>query len=174
MSGSSKISSFVASVRSNPKIKNVAKSAKKYAPKAAGIASKAVGIASIGAVLYDAHVNGKESAYAIDEKDTFNRNHNQLSLYNASESGSATICKMKKMWYGIQTDFPLYHFGSKLKGYVCGFGSTLVKKLPVLALSAVSLAFKKVGIVSSALLALYGAKTVGYDVMGIGHTKEKL
>lgn len=149
-----------------PKVKNAFVNFSKN-PKSA--IPKALGIASVAAVIYDSHINGKERAIVTDDIESADRFSRQFQDYMTSTKDSATVCKLKKHWFDIQQSFPLYHPISRAKGYIDAFGSTAIRELPVLALSAVSLVSK--GILCKAagvLLALNGVRTVVCDVIGIG------
>ncbi len=150
---------------------SIAETAKKISGKPLGVMSKALGVATLASVIYDSHINGRERAYSLDEKESADRFYNQYKQYMTSERESMTINKLKKLWFNIQQDFPFYHMGSRLKGYLSGFGETLVKGLPLVVLSAVALKFKTAGKVAGTLLAANGIQTFLYDVCGIGAKK---
>lgn len=145
--------------------------AKKFAGKPMGVASKALAVATTAAVLYDSHINGRERAYSLDELDSADRYYNQYKQYMTLEKESATIAKLKKWWFNLQQSFSYYHIFSRSKGYLSGFGQTIINNIPVLALSAVALKFQTAGKVAGALLAASGLKTLVYDVMCIGAKK---
>ncbi len=145
--------------------------AKKFAGKPMGIASKALAIATTASVIYDAHINGRERSYSLDEISTADRYYNQYKQYMTMEKESATIAKMKKWWFNLQQSFSYYHIISRTKGYLSGFGETIINSLPLIGLSAVALKFKTAGKVAGTLLAADGLKTLLYDVIGIGTKK---
>lgn len=149
----------------------ITSAAKKFAGKPLGVTSKVLGVATTAAVLYDAHINGRERAYSLDEISSADRYYNQFKQYMTMEKESATIAKMKKVWFNAQQNFSYYHIGARAKGYLSGFGETLVRGLPLIGLSAVALKFKNVGKVAGTLLAANGVKTLLYDVMGVGAKK---
>lgn len=155
-------------------ISSIGTAVKKFSGKPLGVASKALGVATVASVIYDAHINGREKAYATDSIETGDRYYNQYKQFMTMDKESATIAKFKRWWYDMQQSFPLYHLGSKIKGYVSGFGKTLVEGLPLIGLSVVALKFKNVGKVAGVLLGAVGAKTLLHDVVGIGRDKEKL
>lgn len=135
-------------------------------------ASKILGVATCAAVLYDSHINGRERAYVLDEMETGDRFMNQYNQFITSEKQSATVCKMKKFWYGVQQDFPFYHIGSRTKGYLGGFCNTLVKSLPLVGLSALGLFGKTTGKIAGIALGVNAVKTFLYDVVGAGARKQ--
>lgn len=153
-------------------ISNVTNAIKKFSGKPMGVVSKVLGAATCAAVIYDAHVNGREKAGVQDMNDTADRFENQYNQYLVSDKESATICKLKKFWYNVQQDFPYYHFVSRTKGYLGSFVSTLLKDSPLIALSVLAIKTKNVGKVAGALLAGHGIKTFLYDVMGINAEKK--
>lgn len=153
-------------------IAGIASGLKTLSGKPLGIASKVLGAATCAAVIYDAHVNGKEQAGIKDMNDTADRFENQFNQYMTSDKESATICKLKKKWYEIQQDFSYYHFASRSVGYVGSFVSTLAKDLPLIALSIVAVKCKTAGKVAGSLLAAHGIKTFLYDVVGLNAPKK--
>lgn len=154
-----------------PKITSALKTA---GGKPLSVASKVLGVATCAAVIYDSHINGRERAYVVDEKETGDRFMNQYSQYMTSEKESAVVCKMKKLWYELQQSFPFYHVTSRTKGYTGGFCKTLIKSLPLIGLSAVALLSKgKIpGKIAGAALAVNAVKTFLYDVAGVGASKQ--
>lgn len=153
-------------------IPKVTSAIKTFSGKPMGVMSKALGVASVASVIYDSHINGREKAIVTDDLESADRFSRQYKNYMTSTKESATVCGLKKQWFDIQQSFSLYHPASKAKGYFCGFGSTVIKELPVLVLSAVSLASKGIlGKTAGVLLALNGVKTLVCDVFGIGSKK---
>lgn len=146
---------------------------KKFYGKPMHVTSKVLGVATTAAVLYDSHVNGRERATAIYEIKSADTFYNQYKNYMISESGSATLCKMKKWWFELQRDFTLDDFAYKTGGYISGAGRTIVKDIPVLALSALTLIPKNptVNKVAGTLLATSGLYSFFTDVVGIGSDK---
>ncbi len=137
--------------------------------RAVSIAPKVLGAATAAAVVYDSHINAKEKAYVTDEIESADRFSKRYNQYMSADVESASLNKMKKFWFDVQNDFQFLNIVSKIKGYVSGFFKTVLKCLPLVALSAVSIISKgNIGKVTGALLALNGIKTVLYDVMGIG------
>lgn len=152
----------------DPNVKTkVVNVAKKLGGKPLLYASKGVGVVATAAVLYDAHINGVEKAIVKDDIDTANRFYNQHRQFRMSNTNSATVSKMKNVWYEMQQSFPFNHSTSKVFGYLGGFCMTVAKNLPVLALSAVSVLAKNptVSKVAGSLIAAYGAKVVCDDVI---------
>lgn len=150
-------------------IPKITSAVKTFSGKPLGVMSKALGVASVAAVVYDSHVNGKERAVVTDNIVSADRFSRQYKDYMTSPKESATVCKLKKQWFDFQQSFTLYHPVSKTKGYFGGFCSTAVNELPVLALSAVALASKGIlGKTAGVLLALNGVKTLVCDVFGAG------
>lgn len=141
--------------------------ATKLAGKPLLYASKGLAVVATSAILYDAHKNGVEGAIVKDNNDTANRLHRQHRQWQISSSNSATICKMKDAWYDIQQSFPFNHSTSKFLGYLGGFGKTILKNTPVLALSVVSLVAKnpKISKAAGCLIGAYGANVVGASVL---------
>lgn len=159
-----------------PEMKNSAKTvAKKLAGKPLLYGSKAIGVVATASVLYDAHVNGRENAIAKDNTDTANRIYRQFDNYLKSDSGSATIAKMKNSWFEIQRAFPFDHSTSKILGYLGGFGMTIAQNIHVVALSALATLCpnQTVSKVAGSMVALYGAKVVADEVL-INKSDEKL
>lgn len=153
-------------------ISRVTSAIKTFSGKPMGVISKVLGAATCAAVVYDAHINGKEKAGVTDMNDTADRFENQYNQYLVSDKESATICKFKKFWYNVQQDFPYYHVVSRTKGYVGSFVSTLIKDSPLIALSVLAIKTKNVGKIAGALLAGHGIKTFLYDIMGINAEKK--
>ncbi len=148
-----------------PKVINAAK---KFSGKPLAVTSKILGAAAIASVVYDSHVNGREKANYCDEIDTTSRTLNQYKQYMSSDKNSASLNKLKKVWYDIQQSISYYSLGSRVKGYTSGAGKTILGELPILALSAIALKFKKIGKVAGVLLGLNGIKMLLFDVIGIG------
>ena len=148
---------------------------KKFYGKPMHVTSKVLGVATTAAVIYDSHINGRERAYAMNEIKTADTFYNQYKNYMTLEKDSATLCKMKKWWFNVQRDFPFDNFAYKTGGYVSGFGRTVARELPVLALSALSLIPKNptVNKVAGTLLATKGLYTFLTDVVGIGFSKSE-
>ena len=146
---------------------------KKISGKPMGAASKVLGAATIASVLYDAHVNGKENAICKNRLDSADRFEKAYKNYLESDSESATVCQLKKFWFDSSVGFSIPHIFSSAAGYVSGFGSTIVKDLPYLALSAVAIKFGKIGKLAGVVLAGAGIKTLAYDVAGIGNNMKE-
>ena len=154
-------------------IPKIATAIKKFSGKPLGVMAKGLGAASVAAVVYDSHVNAKERSYAVDSIESADRFVNQYNNYRASDTQSAKISAMKKGWYDMQQSFSYYHPISKAKGYLNGFGSTLVTQAPVLAMSAIALCCKGVLSKTAGLaLAFHSVKTILCDVVGIGQQKK--
>lgn len=149
----------------------ITSAAKKISGKPMAVAAKALGAATVASVVYDAHINGRERAYSLDEVNSADRYMNQYKNYMTMEKPSATVAKMKKAWFNTQQNFSYYHFIDRAKGYFSGFGKTITENLPLIGLSALALKFKGIGKIAGGLLALNGIKTFTYDVMGIGNRK---
>lgn len=149
----------------------ITSAAKKISGKPMNIAAKAIGAATLASVVYDAHINGRERAYSLDEVNSADRYINQYTNYMTMEKPSATVAKLKKAWFNTQQNFSYYHFIDRTKGYFSGLGKTVADNLPLIGLSALALKFKGVGKLAGGLLALNGIKTFAYDVMGIGNRK---
>ena len=142
--------------------------AKKIAGKPMAIASKVVGAGTIASVLYDAHINGREKAFTMDEINSADRFYRLHKQYMTSDKNSATVSQMKHGWFMGQMANGCSHFGNKVKGYLTGFGETVFNNVPRLLLSAVALRFNKLGKVAGTLLTLDWGKTYLLDVVGIG------
>lgn len=153
----------------------VASGVKKFYGKPMSVTSKVLGVATTAAVIYDSHINARERAYAMDEIKSADTFYNQYKQFMTSEKSSATICKMKKWWFDIQRNFPLDNIAYKTGGYISGFGRTVTRELPVLALSALALIPKNktVNKVAGTFLALNGVQTLLTDVIGVGSTKSE-
>lgn len=152
----------------------ISTTAKKISGKPLGIASKVLGAATVASVIYDSHINGREKAYSTDSIESGDRLFEQYKNYSTMNKESATIAKAKGLWFNMQQGFPLYHLGSKTKGYLSGFGKTFIQDLPLLALSAVALKFKNVGKAAGVLLGAVGVTTFLHDVVGIDKNKHNL
>ncbi len=152
---------------------HVKSAVKKFYGKPMTVTSKVLGVASTVAVIYDAHINGKERACSYNENKSADVYFNQYKHYMGSSKDSATLCKMKKWWFNVQRDFPLDNVFYKACGYLSGFGKTVARELPVLALSTLTLAPKNTTVnkVAGTLLAANGLTTLFTDVMGIGADK---
>ena len=149
---------------------SVTAAVKKFSGKPLGIASKALGVASVAALVYDAHMNGKERAIIKDQKDSTDRFMRQYQQYRVSDSESTVVCNLKKLWFDIEQGFPFYQPVSRASGYLEGATKTVVKNLPVVGLSAVALKSKTwVGKAAGVGLALTGLSTLLFDVFGIGN-----
>ena len=154
---------------------SVATGVKKFYGKPMSVTSKVLGVATVASVVYDSHINGRERAYAMDEIKSADTFYNQYKQYMSVEKDSATICKMKKWWFDVQRNFPLDNIAYKTGGYLSGFGRTVTREIPVLALSALALIPKNktVNKVAGTFLALNGLQTLLTDVMGVGATKSE-
>ncbi|MBE7704221.1 MAG: hypothetical protein E7Z90_00245 [Cyanobacteria bacterium SIG29] len=142
---------------------------KKFSGKPLGIMSKALGVATVASVVYDSHVNGREKAIVTDNTESADRFFKQYKNYMVSPKESATVCGLKKHWFDFQQSFSLFHPYSKTKGYVGGFGKTIVDEIPNIALGAVALATKGIpSKVAGVLLAVNAVKTCVFDVFGVG------
>lgn len=152
-----------------PIIPRITSALRTFSGRPLGIMSKALGAAAVASVVYDSHVNGRERANVTDEIESADRFINQYEQYVTSDKQSATVCGLKKKWFDIQQGFSYYHPVSRAKGYLSGFGNTVISELPVIALSVLALGCKNaVSKGAGVLLALHGLKTLFYDVMGIG------
>ncbi len=144
---------------------------KSFSGKPLGVISKALGAVSIASVIYDSHVNGRENAIVTDRTDSADRFDKQYSQYMSYSKGSATISKLKKIWYDTQQGFTYTHMFSRLKGYTLNFGKTLASGLPIVALSVIALKFKTLGKAAGIILLANALKTLIYDVAGFGDKK---
>lgn len=153
-------------------VSKVTTALKNFSGKPLGVASKALGVATCASVLYDSFVNAKDKSCVVDEIDTGNRVFSQYQQFMTSDTQSATVCKLKRMWYNIQLGFPFYHVASRTKGFAKGFGATIARGLPLIGLSAVAIKSKSpIGKAAGVLLAANGVKTFLHDVVGIGLNK---
>ena len=123
------------------------------------VGSKVLGAATIASIIYDAHVNGREKAYTDDEIYSAERYTNLYKQYMTSSKESATLSQLKKGWFVGQQSSSWFHFTTKARGYITGFGNTILNELPRLAVSSAAIAFKKVGLAAGAVLAGSWAKT---------------
>ena len=146
---------------------------KKFYGKPMQVASKVLGVATAAAVIYDSHVNGKDRSINYFQDKSANDFYNQYQNYMISPKNSATISHMKKLWLDVQQDFTLDDLAYKAGGYFSGFGKTVIKNIPLLALSALTLFPKNPNINKTAgtFLGLSGIKTFFVDVAGIGTQK---
>ncbi len=152
----------------------VQRAAQTISGKPLGIASKVLGAATVVGILYDSHVNGKEKAYSLEQINMADRYSNQYKQYMTMDKRSATTATLKKWLFDSQQTLSLCNIKDKVVGYCSGFFNTVSGSLPLIALSAIALKFKNVGKVAGVLLALNATKSVLYDVLGVGHKKEKL
>lgn len=152
---------------------HVKSAVKKFYGKPMTVTSKVLGVASTAAVIYDAHINGRERAFSYNDNKSADVFFNQYKQYMTSKKDSATISRMKKWWFGVQRSFPLDNVFYKACGYLSGFGKTVTREMPVLALSALTLAPKNTTVnkVAGTLLAVNGLNTLLTDVIGIGADK---
>ena len=148
---------------------------KKFYGKPMHVTSKVLGVATTAAVIYDSHINGREGAYAMNEIKTADTFYNQYKNFMTLDKDSATLSKMKKWWFNVQREFPFDNFAYKTGGYISGFGRTVTREMPVLALSALALIPKNpmVNKVAGTLLGANGLYTFLTDVVGIGSTKSE-
>lgn len=146
---------------------------KNFSGKPLGIMSKTIGAASVAAVLYDAHVNGKIKAKSTDMDSTAERYFKNYKQFMSTDKQSASINKLKRVWYDIQNNFSYLHPYYKSKGYLTGGGKTLLNDLPILGLSFIALKFKKVGKIAGLALGFHAIKTLVYDVFGVGRKENK-
>ncbi len=155
-------------------ISGITTALKKFSGKPLAVTSKVLGVATVAAVVYDSHVNGKEKAIVTDEIESADRFIDQYNNYIVSDKESATVAKLKKGWFDMQQSFSFFHPVSKGKGYLAGFGKTVCSELPNVVLSGVAL-FNKgwLGKTSGVLLACNAVKTLVCDVFGIGSTKPR-
>ena len=149
-------------------IPKIASAVKTFAGKPMGVISKVLGAATCAAILYDSHVNGKENGISADSLNTADRYEKNFKNYIADDSESATVAKLKKLWYDSSLTFSYPHVFSKMGGYIKGFAETISKGLPLIALSVVSIKCKTLGKISGVLLAVNAIKTLIYNVAGIG------
>ncbi len=155
------------------KVAALTNSLKNISQKPMGIISKTLGVASLAAVVYDSHVNGKIKALSTDVDSTADRYFNQYKQFKSSDKNSATVNKLKRIWYDIQKNFSFYHPYYRTKGYCSGFGKTLLNELPVIGLSVIALATKKIGKLAGVLLGINAIKVLFCDVFCIGKDKKK-
>lgn len=156
-------------IKINPK--TISQTAKKISGKPLGVASKAIGVATLASVLYDAHVNGKEKAYTTDSLEYSEKYLKNLDNYATLERNSATLAKLKGIWFNIQQNMPFRHSGLQIKGYCKGFGETLINNLPNIGLGIAALKFKNLGKVAGVILGVFGIHSALYDVGGLKSKK---
>ena len=135
------------------------------------ISSKALGAFTMGSIIYDTHVNGKEKALSVDIVETADRYDKNYKQYMNMSTRSQTIADFKRRWFDMQQSFTLYHVLSKLTGYFYGATQTILSNLPETGLSILALKTRKhpvLGKTAGVLLGINLAKTVLHDVIGIG------
>ena len=155
------------------KITAITTNLKNFSGKPLGVLSKTLGVASVAAVIYDAHVNGKIKAESTDIDSTADRYFKNYKQFMTSDKNSASINKLKRVWFDIKQNFSYYHPYNKTKGYLAGFGKTLLNELPIIGLSAIALKFKNVGKIAGILLGINAGKVLFFDVFGLGKEKKK-
>lgn len=155
------------------KITAITNTLKKFSGKPLAITSKALGVASVAAVIYDSHVNGKIKADSTDVNATGDRYFKQYKQFMSTDKNSASVNKLKRVWYDMQQNFSYYHPFYKTKGYLSGFGKTLLNELPIIGLSAIALKCKKIGKAAGVLLGINAVKVLLFDVLGIAKEKNK-
>ena len=165
------------------KITKTALSAGKAAGKAAinfinkPFVSKTLGAAAGAAIIYNMHINGRESALSADRKDSADRYIKNYQMYSAMSTKSPAQAEAKNMWFEMHMSASWRHVISKVCGYVSGAARTFAGSLPEAVLAACALSRKKhdaLGKIAGWLLAADYAKTFLYDIAGIGKTKKEL
>ena len=152
-------------------ISSIGSAAKRFSGRPLEISSKFLGAASIAAVLYDAHKNGKETALVRDTLDTADRYEGSLSDFGSMNKKSPSIAKAKGVWFRMHASNSWRHMFSRLSGYLEGAAKTLAGDIPQIVFSVIALKTKNhplAGKLSGVLLALNAAKTFIFDIAGIG------
>ncbi|MBQ9246376.1 hypothetical protein IJ182_08940 [bacterium] len=150
------------------------KAVKTISGKPLGLATKVLGAATVASIIYDSHINGRETAFRRDEVNSADRVFNLHKQYMTSPSNSATIAQLKKGWFYSQLTSDCFHFWTKAKGYGEGLFNTIGGNLPRLALSAVTLlslrnknkAIATAGKIAGCVLGLSWGRQIFTDVMG--------
>lgn len=157
------------------KLNNTMTALKKFSGKPMAVTSKILGVATVASVIYDAHVNAKERATVTYENDSANKLYNNYRQYMVSNKESATVCKLKKAWFDSKQTFSVDRPISLTKGYLSGFGNTLLDNFPELTFSAIAICGKKFfSKASGVLLALNGLKTLVFDVISSPYKKHDI
>lgn len=156
-------------------VTNITTALKKFSGKPLAVTSKMLAAATVASVIYDSHVCGKEESNVKYERDSANKMHNNYKQYISSNSGSATVGMLQKLWFDSKQDYTVDNQLSKVKGYISGFTTKLIPNLPVLGLSGVALLGKKAfSKISGALLGLNIAKILICDVINSPYKKDDI
>lgn len=155
-------------------ISAITTTAKKLAGKPLSVASKTLAVATTAAVIYDCHVNGKQTAWSENQRNMSSRLHNQYIQCQTMSKDSPSLSKAKDIWFDTQQKFTIFECADNVKGYTKGVFKTIKNNLHLIGLSFAALKFKKVGKAAGCLLILNALKTLSYDVLGIGTNKEEL
>ena len=78
-------------------ITNISTALKKISGKPLSIVSKTLAAVSVGAVIYDSHVNGKIKSESTDVDATADRYFKNYKQYVSSDKNSAFVNKLKRI-----------------------------------------------------------------------------
>ena len=132
---------------------------------------KVLGGVTLASVAYDAYSEGRDKSLIRDKLDTADRFETNYKQSRRLHKPSQTLSDMKDAWFDVQQTFSIYHIVSKLSGYFEGISKTILGNLPEIGLSLMALNTKNhkvLGKASGVLLALNAAKTILYEVIGLG------
>lgn len=156
-------------------LNSVTTALKKFSGKPMAVTSKILGVATVASVIYDSHVNGKERSIVTYENDSANKLYNNYGQYMTSNKQSATVAKLKKLWFDAKQSMSVDRPISITKGYLSGFGSTIIDNIPELTFSAIAIIGKKFfSKTAGVLLALNGLKTLVFDVISSNYKKDDI
>lgn len=138
------------------------------------VTSKLLGAGTIASVAYDSHINGIEKSIVNDRIETADRYEHNYRQYMSLGNKSQTVADGKNMWFRMQQTFSWTHILSRTSGYLAGSVQTILGNLPEIALSILALKTKNhkfLGKTAGILLGINAIKTVLYDIIGIGKSK---
>lgn len=135
------------------------------------VVSRLIGTAAAGLLLYDAHKAGATNS-AAKQKLAVAESLPDVYVDSRKQNNSSAIGSKLKDWnFKMRMDNNFGDFFNSISGYVSGaFGSLADNVIPA-ALTAGAIIFPKAGVACSAGLALFGAKSLLFDTLGIGKKK---
>ena len=151
-------------------IKSVIDKIKPYTGQPLELTSKALGFFTLGSIIYDCHINGKEKAVVTDRLNTVDRFERNYKQYMTMQKSSQSIADAKGMLFSMQRKGHWHHLISKITGYVTGVGKTLLGNLPEIVLSVLALKTKNhkiLGKTAGVLLGINALKSFLSDIIGI-------
>ena len=149
--------------------------AKKISGRPLEVTSKVLGAATIASVVYDSHINGKEKAIVTDRIETADRYEHNYRQYMTLNKQSQSVADCKNFWFNMQQTFSWLHIFSRAGGYFMGASQTILGNLPEIGLSILALKTKNhkfLGKAAGTALGINAAKTLIYDIIGIGKSKD--